>query len=524
MNRIILLTTGILILASCSSNPNKVNGGIENHPNIILVYTDDQGYGDVSSLNPESRFQTPNMDRLIKEGMFFSDAHCTDAVCSPSRYGLLTGRYSWRTELKKGVLGAEGEGLIENGRVTLASLLRDHGYHTAMVGKWHLNIEFPGEKGERDWSQPITDGPVNKGFDYFFGIAASMNYGMLTYIENDRVTEIPSMWTRKKKDPEAVYRMMPPYDMEPAHKSDLEVAPGFLDSEVLKIFTDKAVQYIHERAADNKEGQPFFLYLPYTSPHLPLCPAEVFIGKSEIGLYGDFMMETDYRLGQVLDALDENGLTENTLVIFSSDNGPESIYHERIDQYGHYSNWKLKGGKRDIYEGGHRVPFLVRWPDVIEAGRQCSEPVSQADLLATFADILGVSLPDNAGEDSYSILPAFIGEEYPIPVRGPLVMHSFRGYFSIREGDWKLNLFRGSGGSLKPVLIEPVEGEPVFELYNMKTDWQETTNLYDEYPEVVERLKNTMTEYVINGRSTQGEPQENDGPAHWNQLIWMNDQ
>ena len=180
--------------------------------------------------------------------------------------------------------------------------------------------------------------------------------------------------------------------------------------------------------------------------------------------------------------------------------------------------------KRDIYEGGHRVPFLVRWPDVIEAGRQCSEPVSQADLLATFADILGVSLPDNAGEDSYSILPAFIGEEYPIPVRGPLVMHSFRGYFSIREGDWKLNLFRGSGGSLKPVLIEPVEGEPVFELYNMKTDWQETTNLYDEYPEVVERLKNTMTEYVINGRSTQGEPQENDGPAHWNQLIWMNDQ
>lgn len=500
-------------------------------PNIVVIYTDDQGYGDVSALNPNSKFQTPNIDRLANQGLIFTDGHSGDTVCTPSRYGLLTGRYSWRTELKKGVLGADGGGLIEEDRMTLASLLGDNGYTTGMVGKWHLGMQFVGQKGEnRDWSKPVRGGPVDRGFDYFYGIPASMNYGVLTYIENDSITEPPVLWTAKKKNHHAIqdYRIKPPYEknsdlkkFDYINQRTLEVAPSFKDTEVLSITTDKAVNWIEEVSKGPQQQPPFFLYVSYTSPHKPVAPIERFRGKSDVGWYGDFMMETDHHVGQILDELDQQGISDNTIVIFSSDNGAETTYQKRKSLHKHASNWKLKGGKRDIYEGGHRVPFIVRWPAVIEPGRICEHAVSQLDLFRTFADLLDVKLPDDAGEDSYSLLPIFKSDDHKNYRHGPLIHHSVRGDFAIRDGKWKLNMFRGSGGSLKPTYYEPKEGEPPFELYNMEEDWRETTNLYKQYPEVVDSLTTKITNIIKKGRSTPGKPQANKGGDDWPQKEWM---
>lgn len=514
-----ILTASLLLttIAGYSQHTRK--------PNIVIIYTDDQGYGDVSALNPEARFQTPNIDRIAHEGIIFTDGHSSDGVCTPSRYSLLTGRYSWRTSLKKGVLAADGPCLIEKGRMTIASLLQSNGYNTAMVGKWHLQMEFVGKvgKGNRDWSLPFTEGPVEKGFDYYFGIPASMNYGVLTYLENNRVLDPPVLWTSKKNDvTPRTYRITPPYQIttEGLEGRLLEVAPSFNDELVLETFAEKAVETINRYAGEAKCGKPFFLYLPLTSPHLPHCTHPDFQGRSDAGNYGAFMEETDYRVGQVLDALKAKGIEENTLVIFTSDNGAEVNYVHQRDTYGHYSCMNFKGGKRDIYEGGHRVPFLMRWPEVIKPGRRVDIPVCQTDLLATIADIVQVSIPDNAAEDSYSLYPALSGDNFSDSLRGAVIHHSYMGYFAIREGKWKLNMLRGSGGSLKPQLIVPGEGEPLYELYNMEEDPGETNNLYFEHPEIVERLTQKITSIVKNGRSTTGEPQPYI-KEDWEQLTWM---
>ena len=308
----IVLTVCFLI--SCSDKKvkqEKSSTVIQEKPNVIIIYTDDQGYGDVSALNPDAKFNTPNIDKIANKGVVFTDGHSSDAVCTPSRYSLLTGRYSWRTSLKENVLRADGPCLIEKNRMTIASLLKENGYNTAMVGKWHLQMQFEGTvKGGRDWSKPFTEGPIEYGFDYFYGIAASMNYGILTYLENDRVLEPPVMYTKKKNDvTPRTYRMTPPYKEE-WRKGHVEVAPSFNDELVLEIFANKAVDYINTSANDAKNGKPFFLYLPLTSPHLPHCTHPDFQGKTACGNYGDFMEETDYRVGQVLDALKANGLEE----------------------------------------------------------------------------------------------------------------------------------------------------------------------------------------------------------------------
>lgn len=500
-------------------------------PNILIIYTDDQGYGDVRALNAQAKFRTPNMDRLANEGIIFTDGHSSDAVCTPSRYSLLTGRYSWRTSLKRGVLRADGPCLIEEDRMTIASLLKKKGYHTAMVGKWHLQMEFAGALGkDRDWSVPFVDGPIDHGFDYYFGIPASMNYGILTYLENDRVLDPPLLWTKKKtvSDPRSFrdnarpqdYRMTPPYQNEPGEGNAwIEVAPSFNDELVLETFAAKAVEYINGAAKEAKLGKPFFLYLPLTSPHLPHCTHPDFKGRSDCGNYGDFMEETDYRVGQVLDALDANGITDNTLVIFSSDNGAETNYEYHRESYQHYSSLHFKGGKRDIYEGGHRVPFLMRWPAVIKAGSQVDIPVCQTDYLATIADIIGESLPEYAGEDSYSLLPALQGAKDVSTLRGPVIHHSVSGHFAIRDGKWKLNMFRGSGGSLKPTFIDPQPGESPYELYDLEADPGETNNLCLEYPEIVGRLKSKITAIIENGRSTPGELQDY-VKTNWTQINW----
>lgn len=520
---IVPLLLSIMFMTSCTHNENL------SKPNIIIIYTDDQGYGDVSALNHNAKFQTPHIDRIAHEGITFTDGHSSDTVCTPSRYSLLTGRYSWRTSLKKGVLRADGTCLIEEGRLTIASMLKTKGYTTAMIGKWHLQMEFAGTLGaDRDWSVPFIGGPIDYGFDYFFGIPASMNYGILTYLENDRVLDPPILWTKKKSVSDLRsyrdhvqphdYRMTPPFEQQPGEGNGwIETAPSFNDELVLETFAAKAVHHISEVS---QKDQPFFLYLPLTSPHLPHCTHPDFKGRSDCGNYGDFMEETDHRIGQILEALERNNIAEHTLVIFSSDNGAETNYQYHRDIYQHQSSLNFKGGKRDIYEGGHRVPFLMRWPEVISPGTTMDLPVCQTDYLATIADIVGVNLSDNEGEDSYSLLPILKGKHDTASLRGPIIHHSASGHFAIREGNWKLNLFRGSGGSLQPKFMTPDTTEPPYELYNIKEDPSEEINLYKENPAIVEHLKNRITEIIENGRSTPGIPQKY-VKENWSQLTWM---
>ncbi len=493
----------VLFLALCGS------GLAADKPNIIVIYTDDQGYGDASCLNPDSKFKTPNLDRLAAEGVTFTDGHCSDTVCTPSRYGLLTGRYNWRTTLKQGVFGAEKECLIADGRMTLASLLRDNGYHTAMVGKWHLGMDFPGKWGDRDWSQPVKDMPLDKGFQYFWGIPASMNYGVLAWFEGRYAAVPPTLYTRKKKNQIAIsdYRIMPPYEKEPLKKNDLEVAPDFVDSECLTRFTDKSIEWIQGKVEDAKNGKPFFLYLPYTSPHKPVIPVEKFRGQGEAGAYGEFMIETDWHVGRILKLLDDTGLADNTMIVYSSDNGPETTWRERIKKFDHHSNGIYREGKRSIYEGGHRVPFFVRWPAKVEGGREINSTVCQTDLLATFAEMLGSELPNDAGEDSVSFYPALVDSSAKLNPRPPLINHGVAGRFAIRDGEWKL------------VMESKKKGEKR-ELYNLTTDPGETKNVLKDHPDIEKRLVESLTKIVKDGRSTPGEAKGNDTPW-WDNLVWM---
>jgi len=483
-------------------------------PNILVIYTDDQGYGDVSALNPDSKFQTPALDRLAAEGMTFTDGHSGDTVCTPSRYMLLTGRYSWRTRLKSGVFGAETPCLIEGDRMTLASLTKQHGYETAMIGKWHLGMDFYGERGSRDWSQPVTDMPLDKGFEYFFGIPASLNYGILAWFEGRHSPVPPTRFTSKKPNQIAIsdYRIMPPYDAPPTKftqpnetgnfKGLIEVAPDFLDSECLTRFTDQTIDWMKQRDAE----KPFFIYLPYTSPHKPVIPIDQFRGKSGAGSYGDFMMETDWHIGRILDYLDENNLADNTLVYFSSDNGPENTWPKRKELYDHASNGIYREGKRSIYEGGHRVPYFVRWPARVAAGSEWNKPVTQGDLLATVAEILETELPANAGEDSVSLLPALTGDSKN-QESIPIIHHGSGGRFAIRSGNWKL-------------VMESRAKKDKRELYQLAIDPSEENNVIEAHPEIAAELLAELTRITSSGRTTPGEASPND-TDWWSNLHWM---
>jgi len=483
-------------------------------PNIILIYTDDQGFGDASCLNLNAKFQTPNLDRLAAEGISFTNAHCSDTVCTPSRYGLLTGRYCWRTTKKTGVMVAEGKCLIEDSRMTLASLLRDQGYETAMVGKWHLGMDFPGDPGNRDWTQPVRDMPLDKGFEYFYGIPASLNYGVLAWFEGRHAKVPPTVFTAKKPNKRHVdYRIMPPYQSSAAEtkkvigKLGMEVATDFIDNQCLTRFTDKAIEWMSSKAAAVKDGKPFFVYLPYTSPHYPVCPLPEFHGQGDCGGYGEFVIETDYHVGRILNFLSKSGLDENTMIVFSSDNGPENSWKQRIGDFEHHSNGQYRGGKRDIYEGGHRVPFFVRWPKGIFApGREFSGLIGQTDLLATFAKITGAPLPDNAGEDSHSFASVL---KNPVSnfSRRPIVSHSANGRFAITEGSMKLIMPHRKSGS---------------ELYDLAADPAETKNLANRLPDRRFALMEKLTSIVCDGRTTPGTKQPND-TGYWRDLTWLSE-
>lgn len=486
-------------------------------PNIIYILCDDLGYGDVACLNPEGKIKTPNMDRLAKEGMTFTDAHSGSAVCSPTRYGIITGRYAWRSRLKSSVLGGLSPHLIEDGRMTVASFLKKQGYNTGCIGKWHMGMDWvikPGkevsissiEKPDQVWNveydQPIKNGPNSVGFDYYFGISASLDMVPYTYIENNHVTANP---TEEKE-----FSMFYGADGKFTRKGP--TAPGFDAMNVLPDLTKKAVSFINSQSGPEKKDTPFFLYLPLASPHTPILPTKEWQGKSGLNSYADFVMQTDWAIGEVLKTLDRNGLTDNTIVFFTSDNGcsPSANFPELLSK-GHNPSYVFRGTKADIFEGGHHIPFIVRWPGNIKAGSFYDQPVCLTDFFATAADILNQKLPDSAGEDSVSILPALLGKTKK-PIREATVHHSINGAFAIRQGDWKLELCPDSGGWSAP---RPGKNDasdlPPIQLYNLTSDIAEKNNVQADHPEVVAKLTKLLEKYVADGRSTPGKPQANTG-------------
>lgn len=485
-------------------------------PNLVYILADDMGYGDVSCLNPHAAFQTPNFDRLGAEGAIFTDAHATSAVCTPSRYGILTGRYNWRSRLKEGVLGGYSSHLIENGRKTVADLLRENGYATGCVGKWHLGMDwtlhrpfteeersdffFPGENV--DFSVPVKNGPVDRGFDSYFGISASLDIPPYVYIENDRPTALPD---HEYEGSEA-----------PAFARRGPCGPDFRHEEVLPTLTQKAKEFISAH-----RNEPFFLYFPLPAPHTPILPSAQFRGKSHTNDYGDFCLMCDDVVGQIMQQLKEEGLEENTILIYTSDNGcsPAANIPELL-ACGHNPSAQFRGHKADIYEGGHRIPLLIRWPEMIRPGSRADETVCLCDLMATMAELLGVKLPDNMGEDSVSNLPLWRGEYGPI--REYTVHQSIDGSLSIRKGKYKLEMCPGSGGWSFPVPGTPDEkGLPSIQLYDLENDEGETHNLAPEHPEVVEPLRELLFRCVMQGRSTPGAAQMNNGAPIWETVRWM---
>lgn len=484
-------------------------------PNIVLILADDLGYGDVRCNNPQGKISTPAMDRLATEGMRFTDAHSSSSVCTPTRYSLLTGRYCWRSRLASGVLGGLSPPLIEAGRLTLAELLRQQGYRTACFGKWHLGMHWAGKPGAQpfgdgiergpegwqvDYSQPITRGPASVGFEHYFGISASLDMVPYTFIENDRVTALPTV--------EKAFPLMPG---KPPRTRPGPGAPEFEAVDVLPTLTRKTIEYIRQHAADARQGKPFFVYLALASPHTPIAPSPAWQGKSGLNPYADFVMETDACVGQVLGVLQTEHLAENTLVLVTSDNGcsPQADFPTLFAK-GHHPSYVFRGAKADIFEGGHRVPLLVRWPGHVPAGSTCDQLVGLVDVLATCADLLGARLPDSAAEDSVSFLPALLGTAAR-PLREALVHHSINGSFAIRQGRWKLALCPDSGGwsAPRPGSAEARKLPPV-QLYDLSADIGETTNLQDKHPEVVAQLRRLLEKYVAEGRSTPGTAQRND--------------
>ena len=453
--------------------------------------TDDQGYGDAGSYNPESKIPTPGIDRIAREGLRFTDAHSGSAVCTPTRYGLLTGRYPWRSRLQSGVMvtGDKRGCLIDKSILTVPKLLRQHGYKTALVGKWHLgySYKFPEDGNglktivtEKPYGKfsalaapvgsKIIDGPVEHGFDVFHGFHHARE--MHSWSENDEVTEtIP------------------------------------LD-QVIRRSTEHSIRFIKEQS---KTPEPFFLYLALGSPHTPIVPSEKWVGKSGINTYADFVMETDHATVQILDVLDHLDIADNTLIFFTTDNGcsPAAKIDELLAK-GHDPHHSLRGMKADVWDGGHRVPYVVRWPGVIKPGRVSDQIICHNNLMATCAEILGTRLPDDAGVDSFSILPVLRGDETTEPTHPFVIHHSISGRFAIRKGDWKFIAAKGSGGWTKGD-----DGKPS-QLYHMASDRKESRNLVDQHPEIAADLTKLLETTVANGRTTPGPNQKNDAKV----VIW----
>ncbi len=493
----------LLVTFGCGQKKEKTEQTEAPKPNIVYILADDLGYGDVSAYNPGEKITTPNIDHLASEGMRFTDAHAPSSVCTPTRYSILTGRYCWRSRLPQSVLGGYGRALIQQDRPTVASILKKDGYTTAVIGKWHLGLDWVVKDGHEsalqvpendprgirmvnnmnpediDFTKPPTDGPLHHGFDYSYILPASLDMEPYCYLENDTLTELPTGHTDGN-------------DLNTGYTGAFWraglMSPNFDFRQVLPHFTEKAVNYINQRSHAEK---PFFLYFAMTAPHTPWLPSKEYAGKSQAGDYGDFVTMVDGMVGKVLNALKENGLDQNTIVFFASDNGPfwRPAFVEKFD---HRAAYIYRGMKADTWEGGHRIPFMVRWPNHIVPGTVSSATTTLANLMATSMDILGNDPKEAPGEDSYSILPVLLGKAKTVPGQNAVVHESSHGMFAVRQGPWKLIEGRGSGGFSVPQFYTPKPGEPKGQLYNLATDPSETQNIYQEDPGKVTTLSQVL--------------------------------
>ena len=489
-------------------------------PNILLIYADDLGYGDVGCYNPaRGKIPTPHIDRLAAQGMRFTDAHSSSGVCSPSRYTLLTGRYHWRTRLQKGIVGLWGPPLVAPNRLTLASLLRRRGYQTACFGKWHLGWNWPIESSQQHlfegkkednppataghrqawhavFSRPIPGGPLACGFERYFGTDVP-NWPPFCFIEQDKTVGIPSEFLPARL-----------FENHQASRQGPALADWTLEP-ILPALGERTSQFIVRAATTDR---PFFIYLPLTSPHTPLAVNQDWKGKSGLNSYADFVMETDAVVGQVLTALDESGAASQTLVIFTSDNGfAPYVGAKELERQGHFPSGPFRGYKSDVWEGGHRIPFIVRWPGRVAPGSVCEQLVHQADVMATCAEVVGAQLQANEGEDSFSLAPLFTGQASAI--REHAVSQSSQGLLALRMDRWKLIFGPGSGGWTEGRDEHPAQ------LYAIDEDLSETNNLYAESPAIVAEMTELMERLVSQGRSTPGPQQANDRPVDWRRFL-----
>jgi arylsulfatase A-like enzyme len=486
-----------------------MNSFAQKRPNVIYILADDLGIGDVSCYNSKGKIITPNIDQLAQEGIRFTEAHTTSAVCTPTRYGILTGRYNWRTKMKNGVLHGYDLPLIDSKRETVASFMKKQGYQTGIVGKWHLGWNWSGiEGGEKNinFSKPIQNGPNSLGFNYSFCIPASLDMPPYAYVENGLCTTIPKDSCVGRKGIEL-------------YRAGLE-APDFKPEEVLDKFTEKALNFINQNANKDK---PFFLYFPLAAPHTPILPIGKFVGKSGVSPYGDFVLMVDNVVRQVVETLKTKGIYDNTLIVFASDNGfaPAGNINAQLEK-GHYPSMDFRGYKTDIYEGGHHVPFIVSWGNKIQKPKISSQLLCTTDFFRTLSELTNTVLNDQTAEDSYSFLSEVTSNKTTFPKREAIIHHSSDGFFAIRKGQWKLIMCSYSGGNGKPKeASEESKSLPPIQLYDLSKDISETQNVYDKNPVVVKELTELLTQYLKNGRSTSGKNQTNDGPSHWKQLTWL---
>ena len=494
-DRSLVTACSILVLAAFLSPC----GFTAEHPNVIVVMADDLGIGDLQPTSATCQIQTPHLQKMADEGLTFLDAHTPSAVCTPTRYGLLTGRYNWRSRLARGVLSGTSEHLIPADRPTLGHLMRKAGYHTAMLGKWHLGWDWAKSGKKIDFTQPVLNGPDINGFDQYFAHCGSLDMPPYVWVDTGSITAQPDReeGVTKQQDRYGWYRKGP-------------IGSDFQIPRVLPLLFEKAIAHVHERSSAETSEQPFFLYLALPAPHTPIAPIPPFIGASGMNPYADFVMQMDNHMGQLFAALKAAGVDENTLVIFTSDNGcsPEANF-PLLKEHGHDPSAGYRGHKADIFEGGHRVPFLARWPGKIESGRSTSALACLTDVYSTLEEITGQPRQKLGGEDGFSLLPVFQGEANS--GRDALVSHSIGGSFAIRKGQWKLCLSSGSGGWSAPREADArKQGLPSLQLFDLVADPAETKNLAASSPERVSELLQLLNDYVQSGRSTPGPSINND--------------
>ena len=467
----------------------------EDRPNIVILYADDMGVADVSYGNPKAKIQTPHLDKLASQGMTFTDGHSSSGICTPSRFALLTGQHHWRRF--HGIVGAFGGTVFQPDDFTIAKMFKQKGYSTGCFGKWHLGWNFdairkPGaKKGDPhaesyDWTKRFPDGPLDQGFDYYFG-DGTINFPPYCWIEGDRFVTTPTKPVIKSR-PLAGSGSFRPGPM----------AESWNPFDILPTITQKTVEWISKQ----KKEQPFFAYLAFNSPHYPIVPNKEYHGKSKAGYYGDFVIETDGMVGKVMQALQEHGFSDNTLVIFSADNGAETHAFERLEKFDQWSSGKYRGLKRDIYEGGHRVPFIVKWPGRVKKGVRSDEVVSQVDLASTFAKIIDYPLAKTEAIDSYNLLPVLAGKKYSKPLRVATVQNTSAKKFALRQGDWVLiNAPTGAAKKeqqdyLNHFGLEPYGKENQGLLFNLKNDPRQSNNLYSQYPSKVKKMRALLESYL----------------------------